>query len=596
MKRIIIISLIISLFLVCSAVFSEDIQEVPAKIKQLQSDYYKLKNDIQAEEQRLDMLIDACLQCKQPKIRSKNSELEARLSKLLRDLQTVEQMIQVIDNKIQALKQEIEEKNDELKRKKRELREKQGELIQKKAELEDKMTLKDELWKKLSQDQVQTLQTLYSQLMDSLNSDNYFSALAIKKDIKEHEEEFKIQGYFELVEDVNFNLPKSISELEQKIRQLNTDIQNLPTIISSLKTQLSELSSARNNFLRIRTAVIDLQIELAKLKEKVKTLEKLLTFKKQEEKNPEKENEIKEKMQEEVKKLEERKEELERIKKKLIGLINKKNKEKNPEKKKKLEEKIKSIQDKEGLIPTPTPQKVQPEEPAKPEETPVPPKPTKDKDTAILTPIIPGQWEIIVKWFHTRFNMTAVNDYIKWINDDYQGTIDEIISGNGVSIEIIYNLNSSVGLGFSYEHIWTSAEGNLTNSWPPPNTLTHKQNISADGFLGITKFTISESVNKFNIRGVIGAGVYSSGYKETENGYSASGTGLNFGYKVGVDFNYYFTKNFGICGEASYRGIKINKYENSTGNTLKYVSTYGDEIIKCDLSGIGISLGIFLRL
>ena len=210
-------------------------------------------------------------------------------------------------------------------------------------------------------------------------------------------------------------------------------------------------------------------------------------------------------------------------------------------------------------------------------------------------PSVPRNWGISVTGLYGWTDMSALNDYINWINTTYSGNIGELNTALGGCITVFYQLNSTIGIGASYEYLSASSEGTLTIT-APPSTLDHSQSISVNGFLGVITFAIPLEISNLEMRAVAGAGVYFSKYHETENGFDVDGTGTSFGYKVGLDINYLFTDGYGLCVGASYRGVSINQFEDAAGNILEFVPAYDPgEDITANFSGFCVSLGFIFK-
>jgi hypothetical protein len=609
MQKIWVISLIIGLSLCASFIFAQEgeltVEETKQEINRARIEYQRLKNKMEAEEEELIKLIESIRSCRVSKYDTSHlhgniASFESWLMTVLEEFAKIN--IGVIENELNNLNQEIAQKKADLDAKKAELRAKQAQLIGKQRKLRDMIKKRDGQWKKISAGRQADLLILYNRLegkrLELVQAPPETNTRALETAISELEIEYddlarkyKIPGYRRLLEGSRA-LESEITLLETEIFTLKQEIQALPSEIRALEGQVKELTSCINDFNNVKSGIEGLKVDLALLKEKVNLIDRLLSMKEELKKikDKEKQKQKKAEIQEAVRKFNEKKSRIYRLKNILLGNLRKMDKEEDPEKRQELEDKIKDAKDKLAR---------ESEKYEKEEEPPSEPQPApeeaKEAKPALPTPKIPDVWEFIMKYIRAMFSMAEVNDYLGWINNNFNGTIPEIDSGDGISFEIIYHLNSTVGVGFCYEHFSTSSDGTLVNPWPPYNQLSHAQKLSADGFLGLATFSIPQGAKNLDVRGIFGAGLYRSTYDESENGFTIKGNGTGFGYKIGLGLNYSFTEKFGICGEASYRGIKVDSFTDSAGNTLQYISSYGGGDIKADFSGFGISAGIFFK-
>jgi hypothetical protein len=609
MKKISVILLITGLSLCAPFIFAQEgeltVDETKQEINRARTDYNRLKSEMDAEEEDLTNLIESIRSCRVSRydtshLHGKIASFDAWLMILVEDFGRIN--IGVIENALNNLNQEIVQKKAELNAKKAELRAKQAQLTSKKLQLSNMIEDKDDLWKKISAGRQADLLILHNRLegkrlelrqappgADTSELETAINELEIEYDTLAGE--YKIPGYRGLLEGSRA-LEAEITLLETDIATLKQEIQALPAEIRALESQVKELTSCIDDYINVKCGIEGLKVDLALLKEKVNLIDRLLSMKEELEKikDKEKQEQKKAEIQKEVKEFEEKKRRINRLKNILIVNLRKKDKEEEPEKRQELEDKIKDAKDKLARE-----SKEYEEEEEPPSEPPPAPEEAKETKPALPTPKIPDVWEFIMKYIRAMFSMAEVNDYLGWINNNFNGNIPEIDSGYGISFEVIYHLNSTVGVGFCYEHFSTSSDGTLVNPWPPYNQLSHSQKLSADGFLGLATFSIPQGVKNLDVRGIFGAGLYRSTYDESENGFTIKGNGTGFGYKIGLGLNYSFTEKFGICGEASYRGIKVDSFTDSAGDTLQYISTYGGGDIKADFSGFGISAGIFFK-
>ncbi|MFQ6070735.1 MAG: outer membrane beta-barrel protein [Candidatus Aminicenantales bacterium] len=189
-------------------------------------------------------------------------------------------------------------------------------------------------------------------------------------------------------------------------------------------------------------------------------------------------------------------------------------------------------------------------------------------------------------------NMTDMNDYIQSLNTGFNGDIKKIKIGIGSSFSLIYQFNTLIGAGLSYEYLRASSKGTLTMYQQPlPTTYSHELTISTNGILGIVAISIPLAINNVDINGIVGPGIYFSKYNETR--FNERDNGVSFGFKAGIGFNYLLTSNFGISGEACYRMITVKE---PVGVPEVFPGIYRIANAQADLNGFALSLGILVAL
>jgi outer membrane murein-binding lipoprotein Lpp len=610
MSRFLYIFFILSVFVAIPALHAQaqepTVEQTSQEIQRIETEYNKLANDINAKEQELMNLMEGIRSCRISRFDTSGLQgditaLESRLNALKSSINKIN--ISTLENEINRLNREIEAKKSELEAKKAELARVKAELSQRQKELAAKRKDRDRLWRKISEDRQRELTQLQNNLdrargdlarapagADTRSLQNAISEIARQCD--DLERRYKIPGHRRMFEECR-DLQASISHLQDQIQILNQEIRALPAEIKSLENRVKAMSSDIKNYYSLKYSIEGLGVDIALLQEKLNQINGLLAKKKEmtEEPDSKKAEQKKQEIQEDVRRFKEKMRRIYELKNLLLKQLRKMDQEPDPENKKKWEDEIKKTK---GTLAQECkeyePEEKPPSEPSgRPEKIPA-------KQETRIKPKVPEYkkiWALVVKYMFSMVSMAQVNDYLHWINNNYNGNISDLDSGQGLCVDIFYQVNNTLGFGLGYEHLAGSADGTITNPWPPPGTLKHGQDLSYDGFLGQASFTLPPVISGLDIRTTLGAGLYLAHYKETENGYEVTGNGTGFGFKVGLRANYSFTNFAGICGQVSYRGIKINSFTDSAGDKLRYIPAYGGSDIEADFSGLGFSAGLY---
>lgn len=204
-------------------------------------------------------------------------------------------------------------------------------------------------------------------------------------------------------------------------------------------------------------------------------------------------------------------------------------------------------------------------------------------------------WSIVITGIYAFPSMATKNDYIAWINEGFDGNIDELNTTVGGSAGVFYRIDGTFGVGACYEYLHSGTDGTLANPAPPPARLDHSQSILSHGVLAVGTVDLPLDIRGLDIQGILGVGMYFANYEESENGFVVKGSGSSFGFKAGIGVNYWFTPRFGLRTEAVYRGVSVDRFEDSGGNTLEFVPGYGGDV-QADFNGFGLSAGVSCTL
>lgn len=505
--------------------------EEEEEINRLYKDYLKLKAEIDKKEAKLDELLKLARQCIITKYDT--SEIEAQIAGLEARLKQLEADLAAID--INKLKEEIKKLKDELKKKRAELRKKKADLKKKQAELRKKeLELTRKMKEKAKGEKKITpeLQELYDRL-------------------KKAQEKYKAAK----TQDEKDRWDWEIGEIESACRVPERDAG-----LKGYRKLLAEIAKLEKEVNQLRNDVTQLQNDIRKLQSDIKRLKALIPKLESAVNNY---NRIKNgirQLKNEINKLKQKV----ALLNKLLGLKQQRAKETDAHKISDLDDEIRKVIGDINRLLGGLP-------PAAP----------------------PTKFEISGNFIYSGVGMGGANDYISWINTIYSGDITKITEGTGFSGTFLYQLSSMVGLGFSYEYLSASGQGELTNPFPPPLTLDNSQTFSTNGLLGIITITIPEEIENFDIRGIFGIGLYLSTYEDSENDFDRVAHGVSIGGKGGMGCSYMFGNNFGVCGNVFYRVAPVDQFTDSAGFPILF---FNGKPARADFSGFGAEAGVLIRL
>jgi hypothetical protein len=187
--------------------------------------------------------------------------------------------------------------------------------------------------------------------------------------------------------------------------------------------------------------------------------------------------------------------------------------------------------------------------------------------------------------------MDKINNYIKWINSTYSGSIDTIDHYQDLNIQLEIPIDKGLFCGISYEYGRADAKGNLFFLGIPHHFTIDLVMHGGEAYIK-KRWVIKPE--RFTIEGTVGAGYYFSDYTEKENGYRVSGDGKNYGARTALALHWKFSENTGMFAEGSYRWLEFNKYKDG-GNVITFVSP-GNPKVESDFSGLLFRLGLFFNL
>ena len=212
----------------------------------------------------------------------------------------------------------------------------------------------------------------------------------------------------------------------------------------------------------------------------------------------------------------------------------------------------------------------------------------QDKSTA------PRHWNIFLMGIYGFSRMKYLNDNIRSLNAGFSGDMNTIKAALGGSLSLTRQLNPFVEAGLSYEFLRSSSQGTLVLSFfEPPVTVRHKVTISTHGIMGIIALRVPVNIERVEIKGIAGAGIYLTRYSEAHFNFNENDDGVSLGLRAGVCFRYLLTAQFGICGEACYRMITL-KVPGGIPDIFPPIYAIG--YAQADLNGFGLSLGICIAL
>ena len=186
--------------------------------------------------------------------------------------------------------------------------------------------------------------------------------------------------------------------------------------------------------------------------------------------------------------------------------------------------------------------------------------------------------------------MDAVNDYIDWINDGFNGTVDAIdrYDSYGVGLEYQFARNWYGGLAY---HRFEADTSGTTWFMGMPNHFT--MDLTVDGGELYGRKVWREVAGPFDLEGLLGVGYYGSKYREQESGYVAAGRDQDFGFRAGLGLTGNITRNVQVMLEGGYLWLTFDDYRRG-GDSVRFVSP-GNPQVEADFSGPWAALAVAVR-
>ncbi len=153
--------------------------------------------------------------------------------------------------------------------------------------------------------------------------------------------------------------------------------------------------------------------------------------------------------------------------------------------------------------------------------------------------------------------MDGLNDYVNWINRNFAGDIDEFDEVAQVYAGIGYDLRGDVSLGLGIAYFDADTDGTLYYMSMPHHLEIKLNTIGIEASLtkswGLGSLPLS-------LRATLAGGHYWSSYRETEDGYRASGDDHAWGARATVGLGWTITERVSFDLEAGYRWLKFDDY------------------------------------
>ncbi len=183
--------------------------------------------------------------------------------------------------------------------------------------------------------------------------------------------------------------------------------------------------------------------------------------------------------------------------------------------------------------------------------------------------------------------MKAANDYIKWINKNFSGTIDEIDRYVSYGVSLEYEVATNWYGGLAYQRFEAATDGSLLFMGMPQH---FSMDLTVDGAELYGRKVWPRAVGPVDLEALLGAGYYFSHYVEKENEYRASGRDRDFGFRAGVGMSAKIVGNLEVFVRAGDLDLKFDTYRRG-GSVIRFVSP-GMPRAEADFSGPWAGLGL----
>lgn len=181
--------------------------------------------------------------------------------------------------------------------------------------------------------------------------------------------------------------------------------------------------------------------------------------------------------------------------------------------------------------------------------------------------------------------MDGLNDYVGWINRNFAGDIDEFDVVTQVYAGVGYDLRGGLALGLGIAYMDADTDGTTYFMSQPHhleitlNTIGIEASLTKSWGLGALPLSL---------RATLAGGHYWSSYRETENGYRASGDDHAWGARAMVGLGWNITERVSLDLEVGYRWLEFDDYG------VDLVSP-GAPAAEADLSGPMVQAGCTWR-
>lgn len=183
--------------------------------------------------------------------------------------------------------------------------------------------------------------------------------------------------------------------------------------------------------------------------------------------------------------------------------------------------------------------------------------------------------------------MEALNRYIEWINDNFNGSINHLDYYQSYGVQIEHRLVEKLYGGITYNQYEANTGGPLVFM----GTTHHFEiDLGVRGGEVYLKKIWPRVLKPVDLETLLGIGYYASEYKEKEDGYEVSGQDKKLSLRAGVGLTWRVTQFLYLFMETDYRWLKFNEYRD--GDEIINFLSPGNPQVEVDFSGLTLSAGL----
>ncbi len=188
------------------------------------------------------------------------------------------------------------------------------------------------------------------------------------------------------------------------------------------------------------------------------------------------------------------------------------------------------------------------------------------------------KWYLGAEAIYSKIKMDDLNDYIRWVNRNWGGNIDDFDHATGFSIYLDYFFNDIVGMELGYERLDQDVSGSTVAG-------SFDAETSVDGALVSLVLRRPLGQGNFSVGARIGGGYYWADYEESESGDTwFDWDDSAIGFKGSVNINFCLTDNLSLYASGGYRYLEFDDFDIPL-----FPNPYNVEL---DFSGAFASVGL----
>lgn len=186
----------------------------------------------------------------------------------------------------------------------------------------------------------------------------------------------------------------------------------------------------------------------------------------------------------------------------------------------------------------------------------------------------------------SNFKLDALNNYLSYLNDTWNGNISQIGTETGYWANASFSINDNMAIGAEYTYFSNTTTGFLTLTG-----ANYRSEHTLRSLELVTTYNIPFASTGLGLDIKGGIGSYWSEYIETENTFVAKGNSTTLGYKLSGGLNYSPTSWLEFIAYFGYRNAIFKDFSNA----VEFFQPQ-DTNVELDLSGTYSQIGIKVRL